>query len=118
MKLISSKTHGVIDHIVGPALMVAPRLLGWPKRITTVLAAVGLFHLIYSAFTKYEMGTVPVLPYKGHLAIDAAVAAGTAAMPAMFTESKPSGVMPALLVIGAVEGVITALSALNVKKGR
>ena len=118
MKLISSKTHGIIDHIVGPALMIVPRLIGWPKRVTTVLAAVGLFHLIYSAFTKYEMGAAPVLPYKGHLAIDAVVAAGTAAMPAMFTESKRSGVMPALLAIGAAEGVITALSALNLRKGR
>lgn len=110
MKTISSKTHGVIDHVVGPTLMLAPKLLGWPKRITTALGAVGLFHLIYSAFTKYELGTVPVLPYKGHLAIDSVVAAGTAAMPAMFTESKRTGLMPVLMAMGAVEGIITALS--------
>ena len=116
MKMISSKTHGVIDHVVAPALMLAPRLLGWPKRVSTVLAAVGLVHLIYSAFTKYELGLVPVLPYKGHLAIDAALAAGTAAMPVMFTESKRSGVMPVLMALGAAEGVITALSLITRKR--
>lgn len=116
-KVISSKTHGVIDYIAAPSLMVLPRLLRWPQRVTNLLMGVGIFHLLYSLFTKYELGVVKVLPYKGHLALDGVLAAGTLASPMMFTETQEeSHVGKALVGMAVFEAVVTALSLVNKKR--
>jgi hypothetical protein len=116
-KVISSKTHGIIDYIAAPSLMVLPRLLRWPQRVTTMLTGVGIFHLLYSMFTRYELGVVKVLPYKGHLALDGALAAGTLASPMLFTEAKQeSYVGKALIGMAVFEAVVTALSLVNRKR--
>ena len=116
-KVISSKTHGIIDYIVAPALMVVPRMLRWPARVTNLLMSVGIFHLLYSMLTKYELGVVKVLPYKGHLALDGVLAAGTLASPAMLTETRhESHIGKALVGMAVFEAVVTALSLVNKKK--
>jgi hypothetical protein len=111
-KLISSKTHGIIDYIAAPMLLVVPRLLKFPKRITTMLTGVALFHALYSLLTKYELGIVKVLPYKAHLGLDTALATATIASPMMFTEAQPR-VAPMLVGGGVIEAVIVALSLIN-----
>ncbi len=114
-KLISSKTHGIIDYIAAPTLLAVPRLLKFPKRITMMLTGVALFHALYSMFTKYELGVVKVLPYKGHLALDTALATATIASPLMFAEAQPR-VAPFLVGGGVIEAVIVALSLINSPK--
>lgn len=111
-KLISSKTHGVIDYIAAPLLLALPRLLKFPKRITMMLTGVAAFHALYSMLTKYELGVVKVLPYKGHLALDTALATATIASPVMFTEAKPR-VAPMLIAGGVIEALIVAASLIN-----
>ncbi|MCU0510669.1 MAG: hypothetical protein MUC34_20330 [Anaerolineae bacterium] len=112
MKLISSKTHGVIDYVAAPLIFALPRLLKFPKRLVTMFTFVAAFHALYSVFTKYELGLVKVLPYKGHLALDTALATATVAAPVMFTEARPR-VAPILVAMGLVEGLITAASLIN-----
>ena len=116
-KVISSKTHGMIDYIAAPSLMVLPRLLRFPPRVTNMLMGVGIFHLLYSMLTRYEMGVVKVLPYKGHLALDGVLAAGTLASPMMFTETRQqSRVGMALVGMAVFEAVVTALSLVNKRR--
>lgn len=117
-KLITSKTHGIIDYVAAPMLVVLPRLLKFPKRLTMMLTGVAVFHALYSMLTKYELGVVKVLPYRGHLALDTVVATGTVASPLMFAEAKPR-VAPMLVAGGVIEGLIVALSLINTprKKG-
>jgi hypothetical protein len=117
-KMISSKTHGVIDYIAAPLLLVLPRLLKFPKRVTNLLTGVAAFHALYSLFTNYELGVVKVLPYKGHLALDTALATATVASPLMFTEAKPR-VAPMLVGGGLIEALIVAASVIKAprKKG-
>ncbi len=117
-KLISSKTHGVIDFIAAPLLLVLPRLLKFPKRVTNLLTGVAAFHALYSLFTNYELGVVRVLPYKGHLALDTALATATVVAPVMFTEAKPR-IAPILVGGGLLEALIVAASIIKAprKKG-
>jgi hypothetical protein len=112
MKLISSKTHGVIDYVAAPVVFALPRLLKFPKRLVTMFTFVAAFHALYSMLTKYELGVVKVLPYKGHLALDTALATATVASPMMFAEAKPR-VAPIIIAMGVVEGLITAASLIN-----
>lgn len=112
MKLISSKAHGVIDYIAAPLIFALPRLLKFPKRLVTMFTFVAAFHALYSMFTKYELGLVKVLPYKGHLALDTALATATVAAPVMFTEARPR-VAPFVVAMGIVEGLITAASIIS-----
>ncbi len=78
---ISSRAHGVLDYTTGAALLAAPRMLGLRGTAAgAVLRAAGAGHIGYSLLTDYELGVAKVLPYRAHLAIDAAAAAGLAAL--------------------------------------
>ncbi|HEV7345985.1 MAG TPA: hypothetical protein VGN60_10195 [Devosia sp.] len=71
--MISSKTHAIIDYIVGVLLIAAPFLFGFAnggpaQMVPTVL---GAGTIIYSLITRYEYSAAKVIPYKVHLGIDA-----------------------------------------------
>lgn len=83
LRVIPTSVHGAVDHVVGPALIVAPELLRLPKaspegivpRVNGALAAV------YSNLTDYELSFKNVIPMKVHLALDAVSGAALAAVP-------------------------------------
>ena len=83
MQMIDSTMHGVTDYQVGAALMtVFPRLAGVAgTRSARQIRAAGAAHAAYSTLTDYPLGVVKVIPYKGHLALDALGAAAIAATP-------------------------------------
>ena len=70
--MISSKTHALLDYLVGILLIAAPWLLGFADSTaaTVIPIVLGASTLVYSLFTNYEYGIVRVLPYKIHLTID------------------------------------------------
>ena len=72
MKVISTKTHGILDYLVGLLLIAAPWFLGFanngPETWVPVILGVGT--LMYSVFTDYEMGAYRTLSMKTHLWID------------------------------------------------
>ncbi|MDQ1163472.1 hypothetical protein QE422_003840 [Chryseobacterium sp. SORGH_AS 447] len=70
--MISSKTHAVLDYVVGILLIAAPWLFGFADNTaaTTVPVLLGASTLVYSLFTDYEYGLAKMLPYKAHLTID------------------------------------------------
>lgn len=87
MKKITTKLHGLIDYPVGVLLLLAPNLFGfadvegaavWVPRI------LGLFVLIQSVFTQYELGLIKVLPMRMHLMFDYFAGAVLAASPWLF----------------------------------
>ena len=79
---ITPRLHGVLDYMTGSALMAAPSALGLEgTRAGRTLRAVGAAQTGYSLFTRYKLGAVKVLPFKAHLALDAAGAVGLAASP-------------------------------------
>lgn len=84
MKLISTRTHGLIDYLSVGALFLLPRLFGWPNAIRRTLDTVSAVTLLYSLLTRYELGVVRVLPFRAHLGLDAIHALLMLLSPLMF----------------------------------
>jgi len=72
-RIISTRTHAIIDYLTGPALVAAPSLLGIGDARVASLAPrlAGSGATAYSLLTDYELGAVKALPMRAHLALDA-----------------------------------------------
>lgn len=72
-KPLSRPVHGVLDYLYAAAIAIAPDLLHFEdeETATTLCRSTGLATVVTSLFTRYELGLVKVLPFKGHLAADA-----------------------------------------------
>ena len=73
MKFISTKVHGVLDYLVGIALIAAPYIFGFSAvggAAVMVPQVLGVLLIIYSIFTKYELGIFKIIPMGVHLTID------------------------------------------------
>lgn len=90
MQVIPTRVHGIVDYIEGPALLVAPGVLGLGDvpAAAVALRLAGAGSATYSAATDYEVGIVRVLPMVGHLALDLVAVAGLAASPWLFGFAK------------------------------
>jgi hypothetical protein len=105
-RFIPTSVHGAIDHVVGPALVLAPTVLGLrrtsPEGITA--RAVGGVEAFYSNLTDYEMSLKNVVPMRIHLALDA-VGGATLALVPQLTGARKRGKKHWLphLAIGALE---------------
>jgi hypothetical protein len=86
MKRISSTTHGVLDYVVGLALIAAPWLFGFASNgpDTQIPITLGIVTILYSIITRYEMGAIKWLPFRAHLVIDFLSGVFLAASPWLF----------------------------------
>lgn len=86
MKIISSRTHGILDYVVGVLLILAPTLFnfrtGGPAQWIPII--LGVATIAYSLLTRYELGALKVIPFKTHLAIDGVSGAFLAVSPWLF----------------------------------
>ena len=80
---VDSTLHGVVDYTVGTTLLtVFPRLAGVEGTPSAAqIRAAGAFHVAYSTLTDYPLGIAKLIPFKVHLALDAAGALALAATP-------------------------------------
>lgn len=87
MKFLPTKVHGILDYIVGIALILAPWIFqfqdvgGAAVLIPIVLGAV---LIVYSIFTNYEWGIFKILSMPYHLVIDFLASAFLALSPLIF----------------------------------
>ena len=106
MRFIPTSVHGAVDHVVGPALVLAPTLLRLgrtsPEGLTA--RAVGGAEAFYSNLTDYELSMKNVVPMKVHLVLDA-VGGATLALVPQLTGARKRGKKHWLphLAIGAME---------------
>jgi hypothetical protein len=113
MRFIPTSVHGAIDHVVGPALVLAPTLLRLgrtsPEGLTA--RAVGGVEAFYSNLTDYELSVKNVVPMKVHLVLDA-VGGATLALVPQVTGARKRGKKHWLphLAIGAFEVGMAALT--------
>jgi hypothetical protein len=87
MKIIPTSVHGILDYIVGIALIAAPYLFGFAEfggPAVAVPTVLGIGLIVYSLITKYELGLVKILPMKLHLTIDMIAAIVLAISPWLF----------------------------------
>jgi hypothetical protein len=80
---VDATLHGVTDYSVGTFLMTAfPRLAGIAGTPAgRQIRAAGAVHAGYSTVTDYPLGAAKLIPFKVHLALDAAGALALAATP-------------------------------------
>jgi hypothetical protein len=124
MRVVPTSVHGAIDHVVGPALVVAPAALRlWRKSPESVIArAVGGAGIVYSNLTDYELSVKNVVPMPVHLALDA-VSGATLALVPQLTGARKRGKNHWVphLAIGAMEvglALVTKTEAPKTKNGR
>ena len=86
MRIIPTRLHAAVDYAWGAALLLAPRLLRLraDSAEARVAQAAGLGAIAYAALTDYELGLVPALSMREHLALDVAGGAMLAASPWLF----------------------------------
>jgi hypothetical protein len=80
---VDDTLHGVVDYAAGTLMATAlPKLLGVAGTPTaSQIRAAGAAHLSYSAFTRYPLGIVKLIPFPVHFGLDAAGALAIAATP-------------------------------------
>ncbi|MEX0779494.1 MAG: SPW repeat protein [Balneolales bacterium] len=71
--MISTRTHGMLDYILGVILILAPWILGFAAggAETWVPVIIGAAVILYSMFTNYEMGVSRQITMDTHLTLDA-----------------------------------------------
>src|SRR5688500_1665351 len=89
-KLISTRTHGVLDYLTGGLALVLPRLLPCNDSTKNIVTLMALGKLGYSMLTRHELGLYKLIPMQTHLAVDAIAGAGMCAIPFMTDEDDPA----------------------------
>ena len=86
MRFISTRTHGVLDYVVGALLIVVPYILGFADGTAAqwVPQALGLVAIGGALMTDYELGVMRVIPMPVHLMIDIGSGALLALSPWLF----------------------------------
>jgi hypothetical protein len=107
MRFIPTKVHGVLDYLVAIALILAPFIfgfsgLGGPAVIIPVVLGVGL--IVYSLFTRYELGAFKVIGMPVHLVFDVVASLFLIASPFLFgfSDEAPNAWVPHIVVGVAV----------------
>lgn len=101
-KVISTRTHGILDYATVIVLYALPRGFGWSGRVRRFLTFMSVFLLGYSAFTRYELGIFKQLSMRGHLTFDAMSGLLMALSPAIL-KSRSSLVNATLIGLGLYE---------------
>ena len=87
MKLIPTKIHGILDYVVGIALILAPWIFGFSMvggAAVYIPQILGVGLILYSVFTKYELGIFKLIPMPVHLTFDFIASAFLALSPWLF----------------------------------
>lgn len=72
MRFIKTKTHGVLDYLVGIILIAAPWIFGFDTggAAQIVPVVIGIMTIAMAFFTDYEYGVIKTIPMPFHLTMD------------------------------------------------
>jgi hypothetical protein len=89
-KPISTKVHGMADYSTAGLLLSAPFIFGYELDSAEALVPMGLGGMttVASLCTDYEMGVVPMIDMKTHIALDVMNGLFLAASPFIFGFSR------------------------------
>lgn len=90
MKIISTKTHGVLDYLMGILLIASPWIFGFANGTAAqwIPVAIGIVMLVMSLCTNYELGAIKMLSMRAHLTMDFLVGIFLAVSPWLFHFSE------------------------------
>ncbi|MFL5586026.1 MAG: hypothetical protein ACJ8DI_00015 [Ktedonobacteraceae bacterium] len=115
-RFLPTSVHGVLDYLVGIALIAAPYLFGFASvgGIAVYLPIIlGIGLILYSLITNYELGIpgIKFIPMPYHLVFDFVAAALLAASPFLFGfANKPLNVWLPHLVVGIAVILVVLVS--------
>ncbi len=78
MKIISSKTHGILDYLTVVFLLASPAIFSMEAPLSTITYVLGIVHLCLTLLTNFEAGVIKVIPFRVHGLIEIVVAIGLA----------------------------------------
>jgi hypothetical protein len=87
MRFIPTRVHGVLDYLVGIALIAAPWLFGFAEvggAAVVIPIVLGIGLIVYSLFTRYEWGPFGFIPMPVHLVFDIVASLFLALSPWLF----------------------------------
>jgi len=69
---MNTRTHGILDYIVGAILAVSPWVFGFAEGgvETWLPVSLGILAVAYSLVTNYELGLIRIVPMSMHLVLD------------------------------------------------
>jgi hypothetical protein len=109
IRVIPTNVHGVLDYVVGIALIAAPWIFGFADNDAAMWSAIGagVAVLATSVMTRYEWGLARVIPMPAHLGADMVVGAFLIASPWLFgfSDDGTNAWLPHVLVGIAEIGV-------------
>lgn len=73
MRFLPTKIHGLLDYLVGLALIAAPNIFQFSQvggAAVAVPRVLGVGLIVYSIFTDYEWGVIRKIPMSYHLLVD------------------------------------------------
>ena len=113
MLMITSRLHGIIDYIVGVALIAAPWLFGFADfdnfpAATWTPIVIGCAILGMSLLTNYEFSIAKIIPLRAHLAMDFIAAVFLAASPWLLNYADY--VYAPHLIVGLAEILVVAMT--------
>lgn len=110
MKPISTKTHGILDYLMGAFLIALPWLFGFADGSAAEYVPVflGIMMLALAFSTNYEPGVVKVISMRAHLKMDMVSGLVLAASPWMFRFNDT--VYLPHLILGVVEIAVASMT--------
>jgi hypothetical protein len=117
-KVISPKTHGIIDYCHA-AFFAGMAAVCWKsnRRAAVAAASTSGLVLVQSLFTDYRYGVERVIPFSVHGQIDGGFAAASLAIPRIFGFSDTAAAK-VFQVNAFVEGTIVGLTDWNDERAR
>lgn len=108
--MISTKTHGIMDYLVGVVLIAAPFLFGFATGGAEMWVPIilGISAIVYSLMTDYEYGAANVIPMRTHLWLDTVSGIFLALSPWIF--GFAGEVFLPHLIVGIVEILAAAMT--------
>jgi hypothetical protein len=73
LKIISLKTHGILDYITVLAFAVAPTLAGFSGVPAYICYALAAIHLSMTVMTNFPSGVIKVIPIRLHKIVETIV---------------------------------------------
>lgn len=112
IKIIPRPVHALLDYTWSGAFAAAPKVFGFEDEAAAIkLCRVqGTLVALASSLTKYELGTLKIIPFRTHLKLDAIGAAVGIASPWLLGFSHNKRARNTILAFFLFEAVAVALS--------
>ena len=107
---ISLRAHGAMDYVYGLLIMGAPWFLGFdhePAARETAIA-MGVLTLLYTVVTNYELGLIPLLPFRVHRWLDTILGVALTIVPWVMPVSDRARL--AFVIFGVIALGVSALT--------